>query len=66
MRPEIIGGTLALEPDGTFTQTVAFTDEESARAGEQVAPPPDVQEGLETLLGGATFYDLHHPWFESA
>ena len=24
MRPEIIGGTLAIEPDGTFTETIAF------------------------------------------
>src|SRR5262245_31192812 len=27
MRPEILGATLAIEPDGTFTETVAFTDE---------------------------------------
>ena len=35
MRPEIIGGTLALKADGTFFQTIYFTDEESARKGEQ-------------------------------
>jgi hypothetical protein len=66
MRPDIIGGTLALEPDGTFTETIAFTDEASARRGEQVAPPPEVREALESLLRGATFYDLRQPWFESA
>ena len=38
MRPEIIGATLALEPDGTFTETIAFTDEASARRGEQQPP----------------------------
>ena len=32
MRPDILGATLAIEADGTFTETVAFTDEESARA----------------------------------
>jgi hypothetical protein len=66
MRPEIIGGTFALEPDGTFTQTVAFRDEASARQGEQVEPPADVQEELGSMMAGASFYDLHDPWFESA
>jgi hypothetical protein len=66
MRPEIIGGTLAIEPDGTFTQTVAFRDEQSARQGEQSPPPPEVRAELESLMAGATFYDLRDPWFESA
>jgi len=65
MRPEILGATLALEPDGTFTETVAFTDEASARAGEQVPPPPEVMAELEYAMQGATFYDLHHPWFQT-
>lgn len=66
MRPEIIGGTLAIAADGTFYQTVYFTDEESARKGEQVEPPAEVQELLQTVMAGASFYDLHRPWFESA
>ena len=65
MRPDILGATLAIEDDGTFTETVAFSDEESARKGEQVQPPPDVARELATLMHGATFYDLHKPWFES-
>ena len=65
MRPEIIGGTLALEGDGTFFQTIAFTDEESARKGEQLEPPAEVRDELESMMGGATFYDLHNPWFAS-
>jgi hypothetical protein len=65
MRPEIIGGTLAIEPDGTFTETIAFRDEASARAGEQVEPPADVRSELESMMAGATFYDLHQPWFVS-
>ena len=32
MRPDILGATLAIEADGTYTETVAFTDEASARA----------------------------------
>jgi hypothetical protein len=66
MRPDIIGGTLAMEPDGTFTETIAFRDEDSARAGEQVEPPAEMRAELESMMAGATFYDLHHPWFESA
>ena len=66
MRPDIIGGTLAIEPDGSFTETIAFRDEESARAGEKTEPPAEVRSELESMMEGARFYDLHHPWFESA
>jgi hypothetical protein len=66
MRPDILGATLAIEPDGTYTETVAFTDEESARSGEQVEPPDEVRAELEYAMQGAQFYDLKHPWFESA
>jgi len=66
MRPEILGATLAIEADGTFTETVGFTDEASARAGEKMAPPAEVQEVLNAAMTNASFYDLHHPWFESA
>ncbi len=65
MRPDIIGGTLAIEPDGTFTETVAFTDEASAREAEQRETPPEIRQELDYAMQGATFYDLHHPWFSS-
>ena len=65
MRPEILGATLAIEPDGTFTETVAFTDEASARRGEMQDPPADVRAELDYAMQGATFYDLHKPWFSS-
>jgi hypothetical protein len=68
MRPDIIGGTLAIEPDGTFTETIAFTSEADARAGEKKdmpAMPDDVRQALEMSMQGATYYDLHHPWFSS-
>jgi hypothetical protein len=65
MRPEIIGGTFAVADDGTFFQTIYFTDEDSARKGEQVPPPPEVQAALESVMAGAVFYDLHKPWFAS-
>jgi hypothetical protein len=60
LRPEILGATLAIEA------TVAFTDEESARSGESKEMPEmpaDVRETLEASMRGATYYDLHHPWF---
>ncbi len=68
MRPDIIGGTVAIEADGTFTETVAFRDEASARAAENdpgAAPPPEIQAALDKMMVDAKFYDLHHPWFES-
>jgi len=66
MRPEILGGTLAIEEDGSFVETVAFTSEAEARKGEQLEPPADVRRELDYVMKDATFYDLHHPWFESA
>jgi hypothetical protein len=65
MRPDIIGATLAIEDDGTFTETVAFTDEASARKGEQAAIPEQVQRDMETAMRDVTFMDLHQPWFTS-
>ena len=65
-RPDILGGTLAIEDDGSFIETIAFTSEDEAREGEQVEPPADVRSELDYAMQGATYYDLHRPWFESA
>ena len=65
MRPEIIGGTLAIEEDGTFIETIAFTDEASARRGEQTQMPEDVRRAMESAMHDVTYVDLHHPWFAS-
>jgi hypothetical protein len=65
-RPEIIGATIALEPDGTFIETVAFTDEAAARAGETKEMPADLREMMgEMFSGDESYLDLHHPWFET-
>ena len=67
-RPDILGATLAIEADGTFTETIAFTSEAEARAGEKKEMPDmpaEVRETLDMAMKDATFYDLHHPWFES-
>jgi hypothetical protein len=68
-RPEIIGATLAIEPDGTFTETIGFTNEAAAREGERKEPPADLRMDMQEwqgVLQNAKFMDLHHPWFESA
>lgn len=65
MRPEIIGGTFAIAADGSFTETVAFTDEGSARTGEALEIPPEIATALASVMEGAVFHDLHSPWFES-
>ena len=62
-RPDIIGGTFALTDDGTFINTVAFTDEASAREGEKKSSPP---EEMMSLMSDVKYFDLHHPWFASA
>jgi len=69
MRPDIIGASLAFEDDGTFTETIAFTDESAAREGERKESPDmpaEVRQTLDAAMQGATFYDLHHPWFASS
>ena len=67
-RPEILGGTIAIEPDGTFTQTVAFTTEAAAREGEAKEMPDDMREATEEgpVMEDVNYLDLHHPWFVSA
>ncbi len=65
-RPEILGGTIAIEPDGTFTQTVAFSDEDAARAGEATDMPEEMRRETEnefSMMQDVRYLDLHHPWF---
>jgi len=65
MRPEIIGGTVALQPDGAYVQAIYFSSEVEAREHEAVPPPPDVAEMLAEEMQDATFYDLHRPMMMS-
>lgn len=65
MRPDILGATLAIEEDGTFTECVAFTSEEAARSGEQMEPPEEMRRDLEYAMKDAKYYDLHNPWFDA-
>ena len=68
-RPEIIGGTIAMEPDGWFTETVAFRSEAEARAGEGKPMPEDARQQWEEQMAAMTdlrYLDLHSPWFASS
>lgn len=67
-RPEIIGGTLAVGPDGGFTETVAFTTEDAARDGERrqlSRAGEELMSELNALIESVTYLDLHRPWFAS-
>jgi hypothetical protein len=63
-RPEIIGATIAIEPDGSFTETVAFTDEAAAREGEAKDMPVELQELVgDVFTGEESYLDLRQPFF---
>jgi hypothetical protein len=67
-RPDIIGGTLAMQPDGWFTETIAFRSEAEAREGERKEMPEEVRRGYEeqmSMVENLSYKDLHHPWFGS-
>ncbi|MDX6327369.1 MAG: hypothetical protein QOK15_3723 [Nocardioidaceae bacterium] len=65
MRPDILGATLAIDADGTFTETVAFTNEAAARQAEQQEMPDDLRDMWETAVHDMSYVDLHRPWFAS-
>ena len=69
-RPDILGSTFAVEDDGTFTETVFFTDEAAARTGEAKEMPltdevRDAMQAWEQTVHDVSYLDLHHPWFAS-
>ena len=69
-RPDIIGGTIAIDEDGWFTETVAFRSEAEAREGEAKGMPDDEMSrewnAEMEKVKDMRFLDLHHPWFASA
>ncbi|MGH1561214.1 hypothetical protein [Mumia sp. DW29H23] len=64
-RPDILGATLAIADDGTFTETVAFTDEAAAREGEKKEMPAEMREQMMAAMDDVRYLDLHQPWFAS-
>lgn len=68
-RPDIIGGTVAIDKDGFFTQTIAFRTEAEAREGEKKELPAEMRgraEGMNAMISDVSYHDLHHPWFATA
>lgn len=61
-RPDIMGATLFIEEDGSFTETVCFTSEAAARLGEQLEMPAEVAADFEASMADASYADLHTPW----
>ena len=67
-RPEIIGGTIAIDDDGFFTETISFRSEEEARVGEKKEMPEDRRREFEEEMSQVSdmrYLDLHSPWFAS-
>jgi hypothetical protein len=64
-RPDVLGGTIAIDKDGIVTETIAFRSEGEARQGEQQEMPEQAQEMM-SLLEDVHYLDLHQPWFASA
>ena len=67
-RPDILGATVAIDDEGFFSETVAFTTEEAAREAEKAPMPPGASQLAEeemSLLDGVRYLDLHQPWFAS-
>ena len=63
-RPDVIGGTFAMFDDGSFTETIAFTDEASARKAETQEMPPEIREQMENgPVQVEAYLDLHRPFF---
>ena len=68
-RPDIIGGTIAIDKDGFFTQTIAFRSEAEAREYEKKEMPVEMREQMESMNAmesDVSYHDLHHPWFATA
>jgi hypothetical protein len=68
LRPDLIGGIIAMHGDGGFTEAVYFTSEAAARAGERKEPTPQLRPILDeemSLLRDLVYYDLTEPWLHS-
>jgi hypothetical protein len=64
-RPDVLGGTIAIDKDGIVTETIAFRSESEARKNEQQEMPPEARDVME-LIEDVQYLDLHQPWFASA
>jgi hypothetical protein len=63
-RPDVLGGTIAIDDQGVVTETIAFTSERAAREAEKQEMPAEAGEVM-SLLEDVQYLDLHEPWFAS-
>ena len=66
-RPEILGGTIAIEPDGTFTQTWRSPPRPRPERASQGDARGHVRASRArcSVMEDVTYLDLRHPWFAS-
>ena len=67
-RPDILGGIVGIDDDGTFTQAFYFTSEAEARVGEKQEIPDEMRESIEESMSRTSdlrYLDLTAPWFHS-
>ena len=68
-RPDILGSVSIGHDGGAWTMALYFTSEEAAREGEQLEPPPEMQQMMQEMqelsIGDPEFYDLKDPWLNA-
>jgi len=68
LRPDLIGGVIALHDDALFTQAAYFTSEAEARAAESQEPPDEVKAVMDEendLISSIAYIDIEEPWLYS-
>lgn len=67
-RPDLLGGVVGVNEDGTLAQAFYFTSEAEAREGEKQDMPEDLRGSFEeemALTADVRYLDLIDPWFYS-
>jgi hypothetical protein len=68
-RPDILGGLVGIQDDGTFAQAFYFTSEQEAREGEKLEPPAELRDAFDEetrITSEIRFLDLSDPWLYTA
>ena len=68
-RPEILGGTIGIDADGTFTETVPSAARRKPARTSRTRCPRTCAMAFEAEMAQVqdmAYLDLHHPWFTSA
>ena len=68
-RPDILGGVVGIQDDGSFAQAFYFTSEQEAREGEKLEPPAELRDAFDEesqLTSEIRFLDLTEPWLHTA